>query len=78
MTVVPVLAVGMALNFQFKIVFELGEKVTGVSVASNLCMYVNAAMKLFCAIYFIFLAETDSASCLSAENTFLTAEYRFC
>lgn len=58
MTVVPVLAVGMALNFQFKIVFELGEKVTGVTVASNLCMYVNAAMKLFCAIYFIFLAET--------------------
>lgn len=58
MTVVPILAVGIALNFQFKIVLELGEKVTGLTLASNLCMYAYAAVKLLLAVYFIFLTET--------------------
>lgn len=57
MTLLPVLIVGAALNFQFKLVFELGERFSGVTLMCKMAMYVFSAVKLLFAVYFIFLAE---------------------
>lgn len=57
MTVLPIVLTAAALNFKFKIIFELGERITGMTLVGNAVGYIYAAAKIFCAIYVIFLVE---------------------
>lgn len=58
MTVMPILIVAVSLGTQFKLVYELGERVAAMTMLGNLARYVNAAAKLFCAVYLIWLVES--------------------
>lgn len=57
MTVVPVLLTALALHCRFKLIYELGERITGMTLLGNAVGYIYAAAKLLCAIYLIFLVE---------------------
>ena len=57
MTVLPVFITGAALDFRFKLVYGLGERVTGMTLLGNGVGYIHAAAKLMCALYFIALIE---------------------
>lgn len=57
LTVLPVLLTAAMLNFSFKLIYELGERITGMTLLGNAVSYFFAAAKLFGAIYLIFLIE---------------------
>lgn len=57
LTVLPVLLTAAMLNFRFKLIYELGERITGMTLLGNAVGYFYAAAKLFGAIYLIFLVE---------------------
>ncbi len=57
MTVIPVVVTAMILGFEFKIVYELGENVSGMVLYSNVAMYANKAVKLLYSTYLIYLFE---------------------
>ena len=57
MTVIPVFITGASLGFRFKLVYELGERVTGMTLLGNGVGYVHVAAKLLCVLYFIALIE---------------------
>ena len=57
MTLFPVFITSAALDFRFKLVYGLGERVTGMTLLGNGVGYVHAAAKLLCALYFIALVE---------------------
>ncbi len=57
LTVLPVLLTAAMLNFRFKLIYELGERITGMTLLGNAVSYFFAAAKLFGAIYLIFLIE---------------------
>lgn len=57
MTALPIIAVAAVMGFKFKLEYGLGERVTGMTLLGNGIMYVNAASKLFAAVYFIYLIE---------------------
>lgn len=57
LTVLPILLTAAMLNFRFKLIYELGERITGMSLLGNAVSYFLAAAKLFSAVYLIFLVE---------------------
>ncbi|MGM9553636.1 MAG: hypothetical protein ACI3V2_04970 [Faecousia sp.] len=57
LTVLPILLTAAMLNFRFKLIYELGERITGMSLLGNAVSYFLAAAKLFSAVYLIFLIE---------------------
>lgn len=58
MIILPVILTGIFLGFQFKIVYELGEKVNMYTLFGNLSGYALVAAKLFAYLYFIMLVQT--------------------
>lgn len=57
MTAVPIIATAAALNFRFKIIYELGEKITGMTLLGNAVGYLYVAAKLFALVYFTALVQ---------------------
>jgi len=57
MTVIPVLIVALALGREFKIVQELGDRISKMAMIGNAAGYVLAAAKICAAIYVIFLVD---------------------
>ncbi|MBO5973303.1 MAG: hypothetical protein J6Q16_01235 [Clostridia bacterium] len=57
MTLIPVFITSAALDFRFKLVYGLGEKVTAMTLLGNGVGYIHTAAKLLCVMYFIVLVE---------------------
>lgn len=57
LTVFPILLTAAFLGFHFKLIYELGERITGMTLLGNAVSYLFAGAKLFGAIYLIFLIE---------------------
>lgn len=57
LTVLPILLTAVMLDFRFKLIYELGERITGMSLLGNAVSYFLAAAKLFGVVYLIFLIE---------------------
>ena len=57
LTVFPILLTTAFLGFHFKLIYELGERITGMTLLGNAVSYLFAGAKLFGAIYLIFLIE---------------------
>lgn len=57
LTVLPILLTAAALGLHFKLIYELGERITGMTLLGNAVSYIFAAARLFGAVYLIFLVE---------------------
>lgn len=57
LTVLLILLTAAALGFHFKLIYELGERITGMTLLGNAVSYIYAAARLFGAMYLIFLVE---------------------
>lgn len=57
MTVIPILSVALALGREFKIVQELGDRISKMAMVGNAAAYVLAAAKICVAVYVIFLTD---------------------
>ena len=57
MTIIPVFITSAALDFRFKLVYGLGERVTAMTLLGNGVGYIHTAAKLLCVIYFVALVE---------------------
>ena len=58
MTALPIILTGIFLGFQFKVVYELGEKVNMYTLINNLSGYALNGAKLIAFLYFIMLTQT--------------------
>lgn len=57
MTVIPILAVALILGREFKLVQELGDRISKMAMIGNAAGYVLAASKICVAVYVIFLTD---------------------
>ncbi len=60
MTALPILLTGIFLGFEFKVVYELGEKVNMYTLLNNLSGIAFGGAKLFAFLYFIMLTQKAS------------------
>ena len=67
LTVVPILLTAAFLGFHFKLIYELGERITGMTLLGNAVSYLFAGAKLFGAIYLIFLIERGCDALFSSR-----------
>lgn len=68
MTVVPILLVAIFLGRQFKIVYMLGTRVSGMTALGNGAGYVLAAAKLFAATAVVFLVQSGMEEVLGKKT----------
>jgi len=58
MSVVPVLVVGLWLGERFKLVYELGERITGMTLLGNAANYLLRVARLFGLMCFLYFSES--------------------
>lgn len=68
MTVIPVLVVAVCLNYRFKLVLELGQRLSAMSVLGNATGYLLKAARIFAAVYAIFLVDAGAEPFLGTQK----------